>query len=145
MKGSFMVKEAYYLIGVQERMEVNPEWKIIWEGKWWPKIALFAWLVGKERILTWDNIQKRVLLGPSKCSLCNRENETQNHILNNCWYAVKIWNETRKLYGKEKRDPRDIKRTIFLWNKEKFNCKVIKRAWDLTVGFTIRFLWKEKN
>eukprot|EP00253_Pinus_taeda_P031603 PITA_31603 len=98
MKGSFTVKEAYYLIGVQERMEINPEWKIIWEGKWWPKIALFAWLVGKDRILTWDNIQKRGLLGPSKCSLCNKENETQNHILNNCWYAVKIWNETRKLY-----------------------------------------------
>eukprot|EP00253_Pinus_taeda_P033403 PITA_33403 len=130
---------------IKERVEINPEWKTIWEGKWWPKIALFAWLVGKERILTWDNIQKRGLLGPSKCSLCNKENETQNHILNNCRYAEKMWTETRKLYGKERRDPRDIKSTIFLWNKEKFNCKVIKRAWDLTVGFTIWFLWKERN
>eukprot|EP00253_Pinus_taeda_P025949 PITA_25949 len=124
---------------IKERMEVNLEWKIIWEGKWWPKIALFALLVGKERILTWS------LLGPSKCSLCNRENETEKHVLNNCLYAVKIWNETGKLYGKERGDLKDIKRTIFLWNKEKFNCKVIKRAWDLTVGFTIWFLWKERN
>eukprot|EP00253_Pinus_taeda_P006223 PITA_06223 len=87
---------------MQERMEINPEWKTIWDGKWWPKIALFAWLVGKERILTWDNIQKRGLHGPSKCCLCNKENETQNHILNNCWYAEKMWNETRNLYERNR-------------------------------------------
>eukprot|EP00253_Pinus_taeda_P022943 PITA_22943 len=140
MKGTFSVKEAYYLTGSQERAEENIEWKIIWDGKWWPKIALFAWLVGKERILTWDKIQKRGLNDPSKCSLCNQENETQDHILNNCGYATQIWEETRKLYGKEKRDPRDIKSTIFQWSKEKFNCKVVKRAWDLTVGFMIWLL-----
>jgi len=84
MKGTFSVKEAYYLTGFQERAEENIEWKIIWDDKWWPKIALFSWLVGKERILTWDKIKKRGLLGPLKCSLCNKENETQDHILNNC-------------------------------------------------------------
>lgn len=92
-------------MGYQERAEESTEWKIIWDGKWRPKIALFAWLVGKERILTWDKIQKRGFLGPSKCSLCNTENETHEHILNNCRYAMKIWEETRKLYGKSKRDP----------------------------------------
>lgn len=47
-RGTFTVKEAYYLMGQQERAKENTEWKTIWDSKWWPKITLFAWLVAKE-------------------------------------------------------------------------------------------------
>ena len=112
-KGTFTIKEAYYLMGQQERIEDNLEWKIIWDNKWWPKITLFAWLVTKERILTWDKIQKRGILRPPRCSLCNSEAESQEHILNDCLYAKQLWIETRNLYGKYKRNPQDIRQTIF--------------------------------
>lgn len=52
MKGSFTVKEAYYLMVKQEITKENVEWKTIWGNNWWLKITLFAWLVAKERILT---------------------------------------------------------------------------------------------
>jgi len=127
-KGTFTVKEAYYLMGQQERAEENTEWKTIWDNKWWPKITLFAWLVAKERILTWDKIQKRGILRPSRCSLCNAEAESQDHILNNCSYAKHLWKEMRNLYGKSKRNPRDIRQAILQRNKENFHCKVVWRA-----------------
>jgi len=87
----------------------------------WQKITLFTWLVAKERILTWDKIQKKGISGPSRCSLCNSEAETQEHLLNNCVYSRLLWTETRNLYGKSKRNPRDIKQTIFQWHTEKFS------------------------
>lgn len=57
-RGTFTVKEAYYLSTQQEREGETTDWKIIWRNKWWLKVNIFAWLVGKERILTWDKIQK---------------------------------------------------------------------------------------
>ena len=58
-RGAFTVKEAYYLATHQEREEEAIEWEEIWNNKWWPNIAIFVWLVGKERILMWDKIQRR--------------------------------------------------------------------------------------
>jgi len=114
MKGTFTIKEAYYLTMHQERMEETTDWRTIWDSKWWPKITIFAWLVGKERILTWDKIQKRGFYGPSRCSLCNMGIETQEHILNNCPFARHQWEEIRTLFGKSNRDPNDIKKNYLL-------------------------------
>lgn len=71
-KGMYTVKEAYYLATKLEREAGVIDWRLIWEGKWWPKVTIFAWLVSKERILTWDKIQKRGFYGPSRCSLCRK-------------------------------------------------------------------------
>jgi hypothetical protein len=48
------------------------------------KTKLFMWLVHHKKILTWDNIRKRGILGPSICQLCKAEEETMEHILNSC-------------------------------------------------------------
>eukprot|EP00253_Pinus_taeda_P006547 PITA_06547 len=112
-RGAFTVKEAYYLATHQEREEEAIEWEEIWNSKWWPKIAIFIWLVGKERILTWNKIQRRGFLGPPRCSLCKMGIETQEHILNSCSFAQHQWGEIRSPFGKSNRDPSDIKKTIF--------------------------------
>ena len=41
-KGTFTVKEAYYLTTHQVQEEEEPGWKQIWKNKWWPKVTLFA-------------------------------------------------------------------------------------------------------
>jgi len=144
-KGTFLVKEAYYLATRQEREEEVLDWKQIWRNKWWPKVTIFAWLVGKGRILTWDKLQKRGFQGPPRCSLCKQENETQEHLLNSCPYAQHQWDEVRNLFRKSNRDPNDIKQTIFHRGKGKFSCSIVRRIWSLAVGFVIWFLWKERN
>lgn len=66
---------------------------------------MFAWLVGRKRILTWDQIEKRGFSGAPRCSLCKQNVEDQEHILNGCRVAQYQWEETRCLFGKTKRNP----------------------------------------
>eukprot|EP00253_Pinus_taeda_P010995 PITA_10995 len=145
MKGTFTVKEAYYLTTSQERENEAMDWKRIWEGKWWPKITIFAWLVSKGWILTWDKIHKRGYYGPLKCSLCNREEENQEHLLNKCPYAGNVWDKIGAFFGKTMRDPSSIGKTIMQWGKGQFQIQVVRRIWNVSIGFVIWFLWKERN
>lgn len=81
-KGTFTIKEAYKVKIQQEQGEEEQKWRRIWRNKWWPKIKMFAWLVGRKRILTWDLIQKRGFSGPSRCCLCYSDEEGQEHLFN---------------------------------------------------------------
>eukprot|EP00253_Pinus_taeda_P031554 PITA_31554 len=145
MRGSFTVKEAYFLTTRRNQDEEDQDWKKIWEGKWWPKVTIFAWLVRKGKILTWDKIIKRGFQGPSRCSLCNREAENQEHLLNKCPFAESIWEKIRGLFGRTMRDQTNIRLTIGQWGTGKFHSKVVRRIWSLAVGFVIWFIWKERN
>lgn len=42
-KGTFTIKEAYYLADTQVINEENQEWMIIWRSNWWLKVSLFTW------------------------------------------------------------------------------------------------------
>ena len=90
-RGTFTVKEAYLLKSKQEQEEQLQDWKQLWRNRWWPKVTMFTWLVGRGRILTWDQIQKIGFLGPPRCSLCEQDIETQEHILNSCLVAQQQW------------------------------------------------------
>jgi hypothetical protein len=82
--GMFTVKEAYFL---HENFHTQPKehiWNIIWKSKLWPKISTFLWLMVQNRILTWDNLRKRGFIGPSICHLCQQQEETMEHIFNQC-------------------------------------------------------------
>ena len=68
-KGTFTVKEAYNLATRREEEEEGKDWKQLWRSKWWPKVIIFAWIVGKGRMLTWDKLQKKGYLSPSRCIL----------------------------------------------------------------------------
>jgi len=90
-KVTFTFKEAYNLAMQREEEEESKEWKQLWKSKWWPKVIIFVWLVAKKRIVTWDKLQKKGYQGPSRCSLCRQEEETQEHLLNSCSYAQYQW------------------------------------------------------
>eukprot|EP00253_Pinus_taeda_P007926 PITA_07926 len=145
MRGSFTVKEAYFLSTRQNQDAEEQDWKKLWESKWWPKVTIFTWLVRKGKILTWDRIIKRGFQGPSRCSLCNGEAENQEHLLNRCPFAEHIWEKIRGLFGKTMRDQTNISLTIRQWGTGQFQSKVIRRIWSLAIGFAIWFIWKERN
>eukprot|EP00253_Pinus_taeda_P011910 PITA_11910 len=145
MKGSFTTKEAYFLTSTQSGNEENPDWRIVWERNWWPKVSIFIWLASKNKILTWDRIQKEGFIGPSRCCLCNSEGETRNHLLINCPFTKTLWINTKRTFGKPENAPREFNEVVFQWNKEIFQCKVVRRAWDLISGFILWMIWKERN
>ena len=65
--------------------------------------------------------------------------------MNSYSFAQHQWREIRSLFGNSNRDPRDIKKTIFQWGKGQYSCKVIRRAWNLAIGFVMWHLWNERN
>lgn len=74
-RGTYKTKEAYKLM-LQTQELVDPAWNRIWTTEIWPKISTFTWLLYHQRILTWDNLIKRVFQGPFYYPNCQNHEET---------------------------------------------------------------------
>lgn len=65
--------------------------KTIWSVRCPLKIRVFLWLIEKNVLLTWDNLQRRGWVGPSICTLCGNEEETIKHITLRCDSVRSLW------------------------------------------------------
>eukprot|EP00253_Pinus_taeda_P019318 PITA_19318 len=75
-EGNFNLKEAKLILLDLDSQAPDRIWQNLWKHQGWMKVKLFLWLVLQRRILTWDNIKKRGFLGPSRCQLCEAQEET---------------------------------------------------------------------
>ena len=71
-------------------------WKQSWKYEGPLKAKLTLWMTLNNNILTWDNLQKRGWIGPSRCALCHSDEEIGSHLFNLCSYAESVWKETCK-------------------------------------------------
>ena len=46
----------------------------------------------RDKILTWDNLNKRGIHGPNRCAICTREGESINHLFFSCPVIKRLWN-----------------------------------------------------
>ena len=53
---------------------------LIWNGTLPKKISCFFWLALSNKLLTWDNLQKRGWIGPSICALCCANVDSAQHL-----------------------------------------------------------------
>ena len=60
---------------------------LLWTKAMPVKISCFIWLSLRNRILTWENLQKKGFHGPGICVLCYSKEETVENLFINC----KIW------------------------------------------------------
>ena len=58
----------------------------LWSSSLLRKIGCFTWLVLKNKVLTWDNLQKRGKMGPGICPLCLADEETVLHLFSRCMF-----------------------------------------------------------
>lgn len=49
------------------------------------------------------------------------------------------------MFGKSEIIHNEFTELVFQWNKEVFQCKVVRRAWNLISGFILWMIWKERN
>lgn len=63
----FTTKEEYHLLYHPTQVIKDQLWDKVWKPSTWPKVSTFLWLLSKQQILTWDNLQKEGFIGPSKC------------------------------------------------------------------------------
>lgn len=58
-KGMFTVKSCYWKLNTLQSLTDIWPWKMAWQTKTPPKVACFAWLVGRRACLTHEVLQKR--------------------------------------------------------------------------------------
>jgi len=100
------------------------------------KNKLFLWLVYHKKILTWNNIRKMGVLGPSRCQLCEAQEETMEHLLNNCIFTSYLWDIFATIFQQSDRDR---------GRKKKSDYEMLSSAWALTPRFIIWNICKERN
>lgn len=64
----------------------------IWKIHVPPRLHLFLWLFSKNKILTRDNLSKRMQLDSTECLFC-QEQESIRHLFFDCCVARKVWSE----------------------------------------------------
>jgi len=66
-EGIFNLKEGKSILLKLDHNVLDKAWKNLSRHQGWMKIKLFMWLDQHKKILIWDNIRKRGVLGPSRC------------------------------------------------------------------------------
>jgi hypothetical protein len=93
-------------------------WRKLWKVKSPTKTRLFMWNVLQNKVLTWDNLQKRNFFGPGWCSLCKYEGENILHLFLKCRFIKKVWTETSRLLDLHcVWDGRDLEHSWITWWK----------------------------
>jgi hypothetical protein len=123
LNDNFTLKEGYALQEGFQSMPKDPIWTAVWKSKFWPKISTFLWLLLQNKILTWDNLQKRGFIGPSICHLCNQNEETMEHLLNSCAISADIWDHATQHLWRTHRDQGSIINTIRNWGSGPYKCQ----------------------
>eukprot|EP00253_Pinus_taeda_P029073 PITA_29073 len=144
LKGSYSTTEAYNLVG-DFPIRPDPLWGRIWSFKAWPKITHFLWMVGHQKILTWDRLRRRNFQGPSICHNCFQNEETQQHLLDSCPLANQIYNKISFRCQRRCKVNNDIIDTIRQWPKSPYSCAILNHLWNIIPGITLWNIWKERN
>lgn len=84
-------------------------------------------------------------MGPSICLLCETQEETMEHILNNCTYNNWLWDAFNIIFQKTDRDKGSIINTLNKWRGNFSENEILNLAWTLTPSFIIWNVWKERN
>jgi hypothetical protein len=71
----------------------------IWKVWVPPKYRFFLWLVAMNRCWTADRLASRGMSHPVRCSLCDQEPETSNHLLVSCVFSRVYWYSTLRRFG----------------------------------------------
>lgn len=71
----------------------------LWKSGCPPRMIYFVWLLFNNRNLTWDNLIKRSWHGPSRCYICESDEESNLHIFFCCRLTLDLWCELARLYS----------------------------------------------
>lgn len=78
---------------VQDRVSRSNCWwfKYLWHWRIPLKLSCFMWLCLENRVLTWDNLQKRSFIDPDCYILYARQEETVSHLFVGFAFFLNVW------------------------------------------------------
>eukprot|EP00253_Pinus_taeda_P021358 PITA_21358 len=111
---------------------------VLWKTGCPPRMIYFAWLLFSNKNLTWDNLRKRSWHGPSRCSICESDEETNFHIFFHCSPTQDIWYELAHLYSFPHVVFDTVQASFLWWSLQCENRRplLIIRVW---------FVWRWRN
>jgi hypothetical protein len=71
----------------------------VWDNWAPPKCKTFAWLILQNRVWTADRLIRRGWPNCGPCQLCKRAPETAAHMIFQCRYSLRVWNELKDWLG----------------------------------------------
>jgi ribonuclease HI len=90
--GLLTAKNVYLALAAHNWKTLIPNWRQrIWRESGPLKHKLFAWLLLENKLLLWDNLQKRGWEGPNRCALCARDMESTLHVFVQCSFTSSLW------------------------------------------------------
>jgi hypothetical protein len=93
-------------------------------------------LILHKKILTWENLVKRGMYGPSRCHLCEVQEETTDHLLDGCSYTTEVWDWVAIVYRQTDRVKGDIRETLGNWREHYNENEMVNLCWGLTLGWS---------
>eukprot|EP00253_Pinus_taeda_P011233 PITA_11233 len=144
-RGIFTTKESYTIRYDQSTNDKDQLWTHIWQPRLWPKVSTFLWILSKHCILTWDNLQRRGFIGPSRCPNCTAQEETITHLMETCPLAAQIWNRVDHCNNGIRDRQGDIAIILRTWPKQPYQSPILNSLWNLIPCFLYWSLWKERN
>lgn len=138
--GEYSSKSAYHRF-FEGMVTFEPAARV-WKSWAPPRCKFFIWLASLNRCWTADRLARRGLDHPTKCLLCDQEEETMQHILLQCVFAREVWFHTLSLIGLQHLTPGTAESSFQDWwhrsgttvqkaQKKGFNSAVILVAWWL--------------
>jgi hypothetical protein len=95
--GQVNAKQAYEVQLLEEVVVEPTYWYTeLWQWQLPLKVKLFIWLMLEQKILTWENLVKRGIVGPSRCVLCGNNEENVRHLFVDCSFTKDIWYTIQK-------------------------------------------------
>ncbi|CAM8966313.1 unnamed protein product [Rhodiola kirilowii] len=119
----------------------------LWSGLAPPKVEMFIWRVYEGGLLTKLALLRRRVLRKEEdlmCVLCEKEQESADHLLIHCEWSWKLWTTSIDWWGACWVAPETSKALLESWAIGG-NSKSYKRVWR-TLGYAIMWsIWEERN
>jgi len=97
-RGIFSVQTLYSVLSFRGMVPVYIP--TMWKLSVPPRIHIFLWLLGSNKLLTRDNLSKRKDLSDKTCLFCN-DPESIHHLFFDCCVAIFVWEIISNLCGKQ--------------------------------------------
>ncbi|CAI0627726.1 unnamed protein product [Linum tenue] len=142
---AFSVHSMYRTL-VKNKFQGDPNFpaKSIWKHVIPSKICIFLWLTTLKRIQTLDNLKRKGWSIANRCALCEKEEESVDHLFIKCDYGKEVWYKCRMACPSIANTSEDIFSTVRDWKSSTPNninewinfCALHAITWQL---------WLERN
>ncbi|RVX06966.1 putative ribonuclease H protein [Vitis vinifera] len=116
----------------------------IWKVTVQLKVSFFGWVATWGKALTLDQLQRRGWALANRCYLCQKHEESIDHILLHCEKVRTLWVLLYSMFGVQWVLPATVKETLSGWNGS-FVGKKRKGVWKASPLCLFWTVWKTRN